>query len=66
MAENSSVQSVERTFDIIEALSPAPQGLTLLELASAVGLPKSTVHAFSPHWETGDILPRIRNPKNTS
>lgn len=44
MAENSSVQSVERTFDIIEVLSPAPQGLTLLELASAVGLPKSTVH----------------------
>jgi DNA-binding IclR family transcriptional regulator len=44
MADNSSVQSVERTFDIIENLSSAPQGLTLLELSSDVGLPKSTVH----------------------
>lgn len=42
--EKSTVQSVERTFDIIEALSQAPKGIGLSGLSSATSLNKSTVH----------------------
>lgn len=42
--DNNGVQSVERTFSIIEALSHAPKGAFLGELSSEVYLSKSTVH----------------------
>ncbi len=42
--ETNSVQSVERTFLIIEELSGASAGLPLTELSKRVGLHKSTVH----------------------
>ena len=42
--EKSTVQSVERTFDLIEALSQAPKGTGLSELSAATSLNKSTVH----------------------
>lgn len=40
----SSVQSVERTFHIIEALSSYPKGASLSELSEKIGLHKSTVY----------------------
>ena len=42
--DKNGVQSVERTFDIIETLSQAPKGAYLSELASATGLNKTTVY----------------------
>ena len=42
--DNNGVQSVERTFAIIDALSMAPKGAFLSELAAVVSLNKSTVH----------------------
>lgn len=45
MAESgSSVQSLDRALDILEALSQAPQGMTLSALSAAVGLHISTTH----------------------
>ncbi|MDD3429786.1 MAG: IclR family transcriptional regulator [Oscillospiraceae bacterium] len=43
-AEKSSVQSLERTFAILEELAKNQKGLGLTELANTVGLHKSTVH----------------------
>jgi len=40
----SSVQSVDRIFDLIEALSLTPRGMTLTDLSQAVSLHKSTTH----------------------
>lgn len=42
--DKNSVQSVERTFAIIEAMSQAPNGVYLIELTKATGLNKSTVY----------------------
>ena len=42
--DKNAVQSVERTFSIMEALSQVPDGLYLNDLSKAVGLNKSTVH----------------------
>ena len=42
--EKNAVQSVERTFMILETLSETPSGLPLMELSQKVGLHKSTVH----------------------
>lgn len=36
------VQSLDRTFSILEILARAPNGLSLVEIAAAVDLPKST------------------------
>ena len=44
MAEKTGVQSVERTFALIEQLAAHPQGATLQRLAQGTGLAKSTVH----------------------
>ena len=41
---NNSVQSIDRVLDILEALSAAPQGLALSELAAATSLHASTAH----------------------
>ena len=40
----SPVQSIDRLFDIIEALSGTPRGLALNELSASVGLHASTTH----------------------
>ena len=53
---NNSVQSIDRVLDILEALSAAPQGLALSELAAATSLHASTAHRLlgsprqSPFW----------------
>ncbi len=44
MAADSSVQSVERTFALLEQLAARPRGMGLVELADLVGLHKSTAH----------------------
>lgn len=44
MANGSPVQSIDRLFDIIEALSSSSHGMTLTDLSSAVGLHVSTTH----------------------
>lgn len=45
MAEtNTSVQSLDRALDILEALSQTPQGMTLSALSAAVGLHISTTY----------------------
>ncbi len=41
--DNSTVQSVERVFSILEALSEYPKGISLGDLAETVSLHKSTV-----------------------
>ena len=41
---HSSVQSIDRVFDIIETLSSVPQGMTLSDLASATDLHISTAY----------------------
>lgn len=43
-SDTSSVQSVDRAFDILEALSSSPHGRNLTELSAAVGLHVSTTH----------------------
>ena len=43
-APKSSVQSIERAFDILEILSRDHHGLTLTEISTALSLHKSTVH----------------------
>ncbi|MEN1759699.1 MULTISPECIES: IclR family transcriptional regulator [Anoxynatronum] len=43
-AGGSAVQSIDRTFHIIEVLAEKPDGLGLTELGKRVGLHKSTVH----------------------
>lgn len=44
MENQPAVQSLERTFALIELLSLNPNGMPLMELAAASGLHKSTVH----------------------
>ena len=39
-----SVQSIDRTFDILELLSRFERGLSLTEISEKIDLPKSTVH----------------------
>lgn len=41
---NNSVQSIDRAFDILEALSTENKGLPLVEISNRVSLHKSTVH----------------------
>ncbi len=44
MAEQKTVQSIERVFDILELLSHEPNGLNLTKVGTNLGLHKSTVH----------------------
>ena len=46
MANSTPVQSIDRVFDIVEALSSSPHGMSLTDLAAAVGLHVSTVHSL--------------------
>lgn len=44
MENKSSVQSIDRVFDIIEALGSSGSGLSIASLSSVTGLHKSTIH----------------------
>ena len=44
MANGSPVQSIDRVFDIVEALSNHSHGMTLTDLSAEVGLHVSTTH----------------------
>ncbi len=44
MEKQSGVQSLERTFSLVELLSHHPGGLHLMEIAAASGLHRSTAH----------------------
>ena len=44
MAESSSVQSLERAFDLLEKLCRSRNGMTIGTLSAETGLHKSTVH----------------------
>ena len=44
MAENSSVQSLDRAFDLLEILCRSRGGVTIASLSAQTGLHKSTVH----------------------
>lgn len=44
MAESSSVQSLDRAFDLLEALCRSHGGMTIGALSAETGLHKSTVH----------------------
>ncbi len=44
--EPTSIQSLQRAFEILEILSLHPSGITLTDLAGVSGLSKSTVHRF--------------------
>lgn len=44
MAAELKVQSLDRTFDILEILSDEQNGLTLVQISEKLGLPRSTVH----------------------
>jgi IclR family KDG regulon transcriptional repressor len=44
MAEQKTVQSIERVFDILELLSHEPKGLSLTKVGTSLDLHKSTVH----------------------
>ena len=44
MAEKGTVQSLDRAFDIIEALCASREGLPIHMLSEQTGLHKSTVH----------------------
>ena len=50
---NNSVQSIDRVLDILEALSAAPRGLALSELAAATPL-----HASPAHRLLAALVPR--------
>ena len=44
MASSSLIQSISRSFDIIECLCHSPEGMGVTQLASEVGLAKTTAH----------------------
>ena len=44
MGETGQVKSAARTVEVLEALAQAPRRLTLTELSSQLGYPKSSVH----------------------
>jgi len=48
------IQVVARVADVLRALEQAPDGLSLSEIALAVGLPKSTVHRLVSALEAED------------
>lgn len=41
---NSSIQVIDRGLDLLELLATSENGMTIAELSSATGLPKSTIH----------------------
>ncbi|HEX3909972.1 MAG TPA: IclR family transcriptional regulator [Solirubrobacteraceae bacterium] len=50
------VQAIARASAVLRALEPHPEGLGLLQLAGAVGLPKSTVHRLVGALAQEDLL----------
>ena len=60
---HSPVQSIDRLFDIVEALSNAPRGMALSDLSAAVGLHTST-GCWLRSWRA-DMCKKTSNPANT-
>jgi DNA-binding IclR family transcriptional regulator len=52
----NGIQVVARVGDILRALERSPDGLSLSELALAVGMPKSTVHRLVSALEAEDFV----------
>jgi len=50
------IQAIARAGAVLRALEHAPQGLGLIELSRAVGLPKSTVHRLVGALTSEDLL----------
>jgi DNA-binding IclR family transcriptional regulator len=50
------IQSIARAAAVLRALEQVPDGLTLIELSHAVGLPKSTVHRLVGALTSEDLL----------
>lgn len=53
--DNSTVQSVERVFSILEALSEYPKGISLGDLSEIVSLHKSTVFRLLSTLEKDEL-----------
>jgi DNA-binding IclR family transcriptional regulator len=56
----NGVQVVARVGDVLRALAVAPDGLSLSELAMAVGMPKSTVHRLVSALESEEFVTPAR------
>ncbi len=55
-ARRPGIQVIARVAEVLRALARTPDGLTLSELALAVGIPKSTVHRLIAALETEDFV----------
>ena len=55
-ARRSGVQAIARAGAVLRALECAPEGLALVELAAAVGLPKSTTHRIVAALAAEDLV----------
>ena len=63
---NNSVQSIDRVLDILEALSAAPQGLALSELAAATSLTPAPPTGCWHRWWVEAMRARTRRAGNTA
>jgi DNA-binding IclR family transcriptional regulator len=59
----NGIQVVARVADVLRALAQVPDGLSLSELAIAVGMPKSTVHRLVSALEAEDFVTPARAGK---
>ena len=62
MAESSSVQSLERAFDLLEKLCRSRNGMTIGTLSAETGLHKSTVHRLLATMCTVAMCSGTRKP----
>lgn len=62
---SGSVQSVARVLDITEALSTAPQGMSLSDLAATTGLHISTTHRLLGVLVDAAMRAKTRRAENT-
>jgi len=59
-SRRNGIQVVARVADVLRALAAAPDGLSLSELAAAVGMPKSTVHRLVSALEGEEFVTPAR------
>ena len=57
-----SVQSIDRTFDILELLSHFESGLSLTEISEKIDLPKSTVHRLLKVLRDRNYIEKSESP----
>ena len=58
---NSKVKSLSKAIDILDTLSTAKRGMTLSELASRCGFPKSTTHALASTLRDRGLLRQLND-----